>query len=90
MGGGQLRSRTLSSRGKYKLLQGRTKSATSDHYPGDAAIRADDRLCIQIHLLALSDADGQRQQQPREFPAMAIWVPTSMSKDTLVSRQVLQ
>ncbi len=89
IGDRQPRVRTVPSGGKYKLMQGRTKSGSSDHYPGDAAIRIDDRLCIQIHLLALAQADSE-ERRGQEYPALAIWVPASMSKDTLVSRQVLR
>jgi hypothetical protein len=53
-------------------------------YPGDAQVRDDQQLTVQIHYFNIG-----RQNNPiaQNVPMIAVWVPPAMGRDTLVQPQ---
>lgn len=60
-----------------QLFQGRNAHKGTIIYPGDAAIKEDDLLTVQIHFLNLKDTSYV------EVPSVAIWVPEHIGKDII-------
>jgi len=83
---GAPRERGLGEDGEIKsLLQGENRNTG---YPGDRAIRHQQRVTVQIHTLDLRNEgkDGQRNGPfvVRGVPALAIAIPKAMRADTLI------
>ena len=55
-------------------------------YPGDKRVRADHGLTIQIHTLDVRQK-GRGLVIAGQIPAIAVWVPSVMSRDWLVQGQ---
>ncbi len=55
-------------------------------YPGDEHIRAREELTIQLHTLEVREMN-RGAVIARNVPAVAVWVPSSMSRDWLVQGQ---
>lgn len=74
------RTRRLVNDEIQQLFQGRNPRVGDVIYPGDAEIKNDNILTIQIHLLDL------RGTQLTSVPTLAIWVPQHIGRDII--RQV--
>lgn len=72
------------------LFQGANPSAgaaVGSIYPGDDAIRDQENLTIQIHRVRISDRE-KNTEIADEVYALAIWVPATMARDTLVQESL--
>lgn len=87
-----IRERRLDGRGHneiQELFQGKNPRRGPVIYPGDREIRDDDRLCIQIHRLHVTDGNGediideQGNIKFHDVPTLAIWVPQRIAKDII-------
>lgn len=74
------RTRRLVNNEIQQLFQGRNPRVGDVIYPGDAEIKSDNILTIQIHLLDLRDT------QFTSVPTLAIWIPEHIGRDII--RQV--
>lgn len=74
------RTRRLVNNEIQQLFQGRNPRVGDVIYPGDAEIKNDNILTIQIHLLDLRDT------QFTSVPTLAIWIPAHIGRDII--RQV--
>lgn len=85
MSRGTLRVRSVDGSGEIPtLFQGPNPDRTGEYYPGDRQIRASEGLTIQIHNLTVRQ-DGNLVAD--NVPAIAVWVPNSMSQPWLVQDQ---
>jgi hypothetical protein len=87
MSGGRGRERSVNDDGEIPNLFQGANYADAAHkvqtYPGDRAIHAPAQLTVQIHnLIVLGKGRGPMLRD--NVPAVALWVPGSMSKDWLV------
>ncbi len=71
------RTRRLVNNEIQQLFQGRNPRVGDVIYPGDAEIRNDNILTIQIHLLDLRDT------QFTSVPTLAIWIPEHIGRDII-------
>lgn len=74
------RTRKLVNNEIQQLFQGRNPRVGDVIYPGDAEIKRDNVLTIQIHLLDLRDTTFT------SVPTLAIWIPEHIGRDII--RQV--
>lgn len=64
------------------IFQGSNRSAGDpDFYPGDRAIRRDEKLTVQLRRLNLTESGSTIAQ---DVPVLAIWVPEKMGQEWLV------
>jgi hypothetical protein len=93
MSSGRPRYRSLTVDGEVaKLFEGAHPDApqhlVGSIYPGDQGTRASVGATIQIHTLDIgSSKGGPRQLLASQVPAMAVWLPRSMSQPWLVQDQ---
>ena len=87
MSRGHARIRTLNPEGDeiLRLFQGRNPDKGPAIYPGDKAIKTTQSVTVQLHTLELQDKD--KQTVARNVPAIAVWLPQSVSADWLVQNQ---
>lgn len=86
MAAGTRRVRGLDSGDKIlNLFQGKNPQRGPVIYPGDAHIRGDAGLSVQIHNLELRDDAGQVVAQ--DAAAIAVWVPSEMAVGVLIQNQ---
>ncbi len=71
------RTRRLVNDKVQQLFQGRNPKIGELIYPGDADIKINNLLTIQIHLLNLRDTDLTR------VPTLAVWIPEHIGKDII-------
>lgn len=71
------RTRKLVNNEIQQLFQGRNPRVGDVIYPGDAEIKKDNILTIQIHLLDLRDTPYT------SVPSLAIWVPEHIGRDII-------
>ncbi|QOI98488.1 MAG: alpha-1,4 polygalactosaminidase [Flammeovirgaceae bacterium] len=71
------RTRRLVNNEIQQLFQGRNPRVGDVIYPGDAEIKNDNTLTIQIHLLDLRDT------QFTSVPTLAIWIPEHIGRDII-------
>lgn len=81
---GALRYRGLDEEGQIKnLLQG---SNARTGYSGDRALRSDERVAIQIHMLELGEKDEDKTKATKivvkDVPAIAASIPENLRVDT--------
>ena len=85
MSKGELRERTLDDTDEIPtLFQGRNPKTGKVIYPGDQKIRASQGVTIQVHNLQVVRKNGETFS---DVPAVAVWLPKSMSTDWLVQNQ---
>ncbi len=65
------------------LFQGAYPDKSGRVYPGDAKIREDGKLTVQIHKLRVEASDGSHA----DVPALAVWVPSAMAAEWLAQDQ---
>lgn len=92
MSGGINRIRRVGSNdrlgGASTLFQGAHPSEKGPRrgsiYPGDASIRAQTGVTVQIHILTIIRESGERLEN---VPAIAIWIPDDMARPILIQPQ---
>lgn len=87
MSAGRRRSRSVDDQRKIKNLFQGANPGTG--YGGDARQRSASKVTVQIHRLDLTKDDGTDDGDPRrilmhDVPALAIWVPGTLSRGVLV------
>jgi len=80
------RYRAIDENGKInELFQGATRLASGGYsYPGDAAIRDDDKVTVQIHRIDLR-RDGVVVAE--RVPVIAVWMPRRLGIDWIAQHQ---
>lgn len=62
------------------LFQGRNPKSGPVVYPGDANIKEDNKVCIQLHKLDIYEKNSKHQLYAN-VPTLALWVPARIGKD---------
>ncbi|MCC6486914.1 MAG: alpha-1,4 polygalactosaminidase [Candidatus Hydrogenedentes bacterium] len=91
----QRRQRGVDDNGEVtNLFQGEApvspRERRGEIYPGDRAVRDNDRVTIQIHTLDLTQGDegrGNRRVVMENVPIIAVWVPARLARGWLDQRQ---
>jgi hypothetical protein len=82
----EIRNRSVSDEGRIpNLFQGEypvERSKRGSIYPGDRALRAPNRVTIQIHMLTVTD----KEDRPliTRVPVVAVWVPARLAASWIV------
>jgi len=67
-----------------RLLQGKTKTARGENYPGDHVFIAPDRISVQLHVFNLTENGHPTIEQ---VPVLAVWIPARLEVDWVVQDQ---